>query len=253
MKKIFFLKSPHYVDEITNPIPSNDLIPQWWRDGESFINKNDYSLNIKNKKDRAPGMKSCIPFLDAMGAGYLLTTWADLEITENNYGKIKYRYVKKDKDGFWIEDDSMKNYDLIGERTGPIGHTIPRPHEHSDNHFTWKSKWGFKMPKGWSMIVTHPMNQYDLPFFTLSGIIDSDRFTPNGNMPFFLRKGWTGVIEKGTPFAQLIPVKRSSWVAKITNGNFNSEYVNKMARAVQYGFYRSVLWVPKKYKVDNDK
>ena len=250
MKKIEFLLASTFPFEIPEPIPASELLPDWWKNGESFISKQDGSLNVDGKDDRAAGMKSCIPFLDGLTSGYLLLTWADIEILENHNERIKYRYVEKDENGIWKESDI--NWDLVGERTGAIGHTMPRPAGYAINHMTWQSKWGIKVPRGWSVLYTHPLSRFELPFFTASAIMDSDRFASHGSAPFFIKKDWTGIIPKGTPFAQIIPIKRSSWVSKSVRQGREDQYIAASARMVPYGFYRSKLWVPKKYKADKD-
>lgn len=130
----------------------------------------------------------------------MLPTWSDLRVTQLTDGKVSVE---------WDEDASSPQ---VQERPSASGRTIPRPAGYSDNHLVWPAKWGIKLPKGYSAVVTHPFNRYDLPFVTLSGLIDSDEFFPHGNMPFFIKDGFEGVIPKGTPFAQVLPVKREQWI-----------------------------------------
>ena len=40
-----------------------------------------------------------------------------------------------------------------------------------------------------------------------------------GNVPFFIKSGFEGVIPAGTPIAQLIPIKREKWVYAQSWGN----------------------------------
>lgn len=250
MKKIKFLLRTDYNLPIDPPIPASSIIPEWYRRGESFLGMDGLATTASNP-DKSSGMKGCMPFLDALTSGYFVTTWADIEFTKNEDGKVEFRYVHKDILGGYIQDHT--NWDIVGERTGDLGSTIPRPAGHSNNHMIWSCKWGMRLPKGWSMLVTHPMNYFDLPFYTMSGIMESDRFTPNGNIPFFLKEGFTGIIKKGTPIAQLIPIKRSSWISTADRMKDMDKFIANSARDVNYGFYRSKIWVPKKYKADYDK
>src|SRR5262245_2197742 len=62
----------------------------------------------------------------------------------------------------------------------------------------------------------HPVNRFDLPFTTLAGLVDSDRYHDNW-IHFPARwhdLNFRGVLPKGTPVAQCVPVKRESWVAR---------------------------------------
>lgn len=250
VKNIEFVLDPGFNLPILSPVPASSMVPNWWKNGESFINKNTGALDIESAELRAAGMKSCMPFLDALNSGYFLTTWADLEVTKNDGVEVEYRYLEKNTRDELIP--SMTDWSMVNERKGAIGYTIPRPAGHAHNHMVWNSKWGWKVPKGWSVLVTHPLNQHQLPFTTLSAIVDSDRFVPHGNIPFFIQEGWTGIIEKGTPFAQLIPINRQEWVSSVRRGGAKEEFISKKAREVQYGYYRSKLWVPKKYRGDGN-
>ena len=245
-KKIEFVLDSNYNLPITKPISAASILPNWWKQGESFINKESGALDIDVPELKAAGMKSCMPFLDALNSGYFLTTWVDIEVTKNDGVDVEFKYLDKNSKGEHIYD--ITDWKMINERQGAIGYTIPRPAGHSHNHMVWNGKWGWKVPKGWSVLVTHPLNQAQLPFTTLSAIVDSDRFVPHGNIPFFIKEGWTGIIEKGTPFAQLIPINRQEWVATTKVSGPEESFISQKARAVQFGYYRSKLWVPKKYR-----
>jgi len=249
-KKIEFVLDSGYTLPINIPIPAASILPNWWKEGESFINRETGALDMSTPDLKAAGMKSCMPFLDALNSGYFLTTWVDIEITKNDGVEIKYKYLDKNSKGENIY--SAIDWGMVKERNGAIGYTIPRPAGHSHNHMVWDSKWGWEVPKGWSVLVTHPLNQAQLPFTTLSAIVDSDRYVPHGNIPFFLKEGWTGVIEKGTPFAQLIPINRQEWMATSKVAGPKEKFIANKARSVQFGYYRSKLWVPKKYRNDTD-
>ena len=258
MKKIsFFLsvKQTTSSGEYNTPTPAQQMIPRWWHDGESFISGTNYQLNVKDKSDRHSGMKACIPYLDALTSGYMFLTWRDVEIVRNDSGVVVYRYVKKDEDGNWIEDKSNMHdiAPLIEERPQTLGYTMPRPQGYSFNHMAWKNVWGWGLPRGWSTLVTHPFNRFDLPFITLSAIVDSDNFRANGNIPFHLKDGWTGIIEKGTPFAQLIPIKRATWISFYYPelDKFTKEVVDKLRR-ITGGYYRKNLWVKKRYLTEKE-
>ena len=249
MKKIKFGLDKNFVAKIGKvidpPSTATSHIPDWYRNGEMFLNQ-EAKLNISDTDKQIPGMKTCNAFLDSISSGYMITTWADIEITENDTNNFKFKYVEKNKNNEYV--DSVIDYELIDVRHGEAGHTIPRPAGHAYVHLVWRGRWGVETPKGWSVLLTHPMNQFQLPFTTMSGIMDSDRFTNSGNIPFFIKKDWTGIIEKGTPIAQIIPIKRSSWMSISQEQTEYSKHLGNLAREQEPGFYRSKLWIPKKYK-----
>ena len=152
------------------------------------------------------GLKTCVPFLDAMISGYALVLPVNVYVTKDENDEIKITWDK-------IETSP------VNERMGLTGHTIPRPPGHEKNHLAWTCQWGWKVPKGYSVLLTHPVNRFDLPFTTMSGIVDSEEFMGWGNVPFFIKSGFEGVIPAGTPIAQLIPIKREKWVYAQSWGN----------------------------------
>lgn len=248
MKKIRFGLEKNFdakIGLIDPPSPATKHVPEWYKDGEMYLNQKA-GLNIQKNEEPIAGMKSCRPFLDAISSGYMLTTWAHVEITENYNNQFSFKYLEKTKDGEYV--DSLIDYEVLAVRPGDSGHTIPRPTGHAHAHLIWKGRWGVQTPKGWSVLVTHPMNQFQLPFTTLSGIMDSDKFFSNGNIPFFIKDGWTGIIEKGTPFAQIVPIKRSSWMSINEEEHDFAEFLSEEARRNAPGYYKNKLWIPKKYK-----
>lgn len=217
---------------IGEPIPSVSSIPQWWKDGET-----DYIEDQTGEK--IAGMKKCIPFMEIMMSGYVIVTPFDLYVTKDKNSDINIRWQGPSGwDGF------------VGERSVKLGSTLPRPAGHYKNGFVWSSQWSWKTPKGYSSIVTHPFNRFDLPFTTLSGTIDSDKFHANGNIPFFLKEGFEGIIPKGTPIAQVIPVKRKkwkSWIDSTQTDKIEMTQVNEI-RSNPEKSYKKRFWQKKVYE-----
>jgi hypothetical protein len=92
----------------------------------------------------------------------------------------------------------------------------------------------------------------DLPFQTLSGIVDYDDFIaerfPN-NLPFYIYKGFSGVIPAGTPMYQMIPIKRDAWRSLVSE--FDEQHALKSVQFFAkkfYGVYRDFYWNKKDYK-----
>lgn len=218
----FFANKKH--EDLGQPQPIKNHLPSWWKNGESVLSTGE------------PGMKACIPVLDVMISGYSLVTPFDIFVSKNDDGSTKIG---------WNAHAGLG--DFVGERPEELGATIPRPAGHLSTHFVFKGFWGMKVPKGYSLLVTHPFNRFDLPFTTMSALMDSDEFYAPGNIPFFLKEDFVGIIPKGTPFAQLLPVKRESWKMIPNNqGLIDYEVLNSIVRKPGKS-YKKIMWHRKEY------
>lgn len=219
--------------KLSPPKPSKKYIPQWYKDGELWLggtpNIESYSSNT--------GMKHCMPFLDAMTSGYMLETPADIQVVRSKGNAIP-RIT-------W-----MLKPDPVDLRSNDLGSTIPKLVGHDPDNWAWVGQFGIKVPKGYSVLLTHPFNRFDLPFTTLSGIMDSDGHYAAGRVPFFLKSEFEGVIPAGTPIAQLLPFKRESWVHEVDYDEelaWETSQQNYNARKVMSGYYKKNVWVKKSY------
>ena len=90
----------------------------------------------------------------------------------------------------------------------------------------------------------------DLPFYTLGGVLDTDKWGEAGNHPFLLKKGFEGIIPKGTPIVQVIPFKRENWKAKVTTNSKDNLYIKKLRQkdSVFKGWYKKFAWSNKSYR-----
>jgi hypothetical protein len=76
--------------------------------------------------------------------------------------------------------------------------------------------WTIEAPPGYALMFTHPANRFDLPFTTLTGLVDCDRYHQSW-IHFPARwhdEGFSGVLPRGTPVAQCFPVKRETWTLR---------------------------------------
>ena len=219
-----------FAQATVNPIPASMEIPQWYRDGESYI---------EHEGQKIKGMKACIPLLEALSTGYLLKTSVNIYIKKNHNGSISINY----------DDEFNAELAPVEIRPHEIGSTMPRPAGHLQLHLIWQAVWGWSTPKGYSSLVTHPLNRYDLPFTTGSGILDSDKYICAGNIAFYLKEDFEGVIPKGTPFAQIIPIKRSDWRAIVS-----PELIEKAEKAERKGInggYKKKMWERITYSMED--
>jgi hypothetical protein len=99
-------------------------------------------------------------------------------------------------------------------------------------------------------MFTHPINRPDLPFYTMTGIVDTDTFPVPVNFPFFIREDFDGIIPEGTPIAQVIPFKREDWKADVDVENQSNPPVSFLNNIFSppFNFYKRNFWKRKKYQ-----
>jgi len=110
------------------------------------------------------------------------------------------------------------------------------------------------VPEGYSALYSQPFNRFELPFLTTSGIIDNDKVKLPGTMPFFIIKGFSGVIPAGTPYAQILPFKRENWESEIDASiDYESLVKINQENSAKYrqpdgGIYQREVWERRKYE-----
>lgn len=166
-------------------------------------------------------LKHCMPFIDGFISGYSMVLNQDV-------------YFNND-------------LDIIGLRESSTIGNMPIPFSHHDKQFLWKIPYIIKTPKDYSVLICHPINRYDLPFTTLSAVVDSDSIMPTGNIPFFIRENFEGVIKAGTPILQIIPFMREKWTMEF-NENLLKECDARNNKYKENNFYKKYYWDRKEYE-----
>jgi len=216
--------------EIIEPISKHR--PEWYKKMPSFV---DGQKKLSFSKDLVKNTtaKHCMPFLDTLNTGYAMTLMQDILV--NN----------KTSDLGIVWQTSPIPLEV---RAPDFALGLPVPSGHSPIHYIWKFYGNIKLPDGYSMMLTHPLNRYDLPFTTLSAIIDADSILYSGSIPFFLKEGFEGLIPAGTPIAQMIPFKREEWKMEIDNSVALAGMKKKrQARFTMVGHYKNNFWHKKSY------
>jgi hypothetical protein len=111
------------------------------------------------------------------------------------------------------------------------------PYWLSSAPFKWNNYWRITTPAGYSCLFRQPSWRFDLPFYTASGIVDTDRHPVAVNFPFFFLNGWHGIIEAGTPIVQVIPFKRDDWESEVV-GEDNYEGQKEFRRTTNKLMHR---------------
>jgi hypothetical protein len=215
--------------DIEQPKPASRLVPDWYKNMDSYISKEKKPMGDATT---SATIKRCIPVLDAITAGYIIESPADV-------------WVSRKEEGQWFE---WSDFGLISFH--PIEQAPEHPARKPFPYPKWTNPWSIKTPKGYSTLFVQPFHRESI-FTILPGIVDTDIYTPPVNFPFVINAPTLeGLIPKGTPIAQVIPFKRDSWNMEIGNkDDFNSQ--NKISKKLQSKFfdrYKTMFWTRKEYK-----
>jgi hypothetical protein len=216
--------------EFAEPLVSaSSTVPDWYKNIPPFIGGKPI---IENYNKPNITVKNCIPFLESLTTGYMITTWQDMQVTSTEFGP---------KISWLIEPDPVSIRD---PQPG-----LPIPKGHSSLHFAWSLPINYKTPKGYSVLIVHPLNRFDLPFTTLSGVIDSEDGMFGGQLPFFMHEGFEGIIPKGTPIAQIIPFKKENWIKETDESLIQTgRKIKYLSTSVLKGWYKKSVWKKVKYQ-----
>lgn len=219
---------------LPRPIPAVQGLPEWFK---SLPQK---AYNPSMGEDSLT-VKKCPPFIDAMTYGFLVLLASDLHVRDGEFS--------------W-------NFDLPEGLVSEYAHSPIDFHDPSqvvgtpffdDDQFIVKFNnfWNVEAPAGYSLLFTHPVNRFDLPFTTLTGLVDSDSFHDS---PIHFPARWhdpnfNGVLPKGTPVAQCLPVKREIWNAtfeELSTEGLDRLIKSQEATSATPGVYRRQFRAPKR-------
>lgn len=221
-------------DYITPPKPAKNYMPFWYKNLPPF--SSGHTPRIEGTKADTTE-KLCMPLFDTFTTGYIQEAWCDINVRVDNDGSISI-------------NSANSSERIVQERGGP-NRIIPKDKNYNDYHINWWTHWEPRTPKGWSTYYSHPFNQYDVPFRTIDGIIDTDKWWIGGSIPFLLKTGFEGVIPEGTPLYQMIFFKRENWKSRILKYENIEKEKNTLYNKVFnnfYGGYKKNMWIKKNYE-----
>lgn len=195
--QVLVFKCPKALEGLAPPpIPAGQGLPHWLR----AMPAQAFSAVVGAEDDT---VKRCPPFVDAMTHGFLIRLMCDVTVEGGEFR--------------W-------NLDLppgpeAGFPRSPIsfhdeGQVVGTPLFRDDRLLVkFNNPWTIAAPEGYALLFTHPVNRFDLPFTTLTGMVDCDRYRDAWiHFPAHWHdEGFCGVLPRGTPVAQCLPIKREAW------------------------------------------
>jgi hypothetical protein len=172
MEKIikFIAQDEHVWNVRQKPYPAAKNLPDWWKNIPAYSNlEKSFTLNPRPNVT----VKRCVPTLDALTSGYYVPLWSDLFVEQqDNFPLIKWNssipVVQSWNDATVNSFKIMDGYSRV--------------------FFKNLHGWTIKTPPGWSSMFVHPIAYPDLPFYSISGIVDTDVFDGEINVPFVVKE-----------------------------------------------------------------
>ena len=188
-----FRCDPALAAVLPRPLPATRALPEWLREMPMTAHSDMHGAPVRT-------VKQCPPFIDAMRAGFVMPLPCEV------------RYAG----GVFSWDWALPAPSLPGHPRAPISFHAAAQVSGAPfgerNLVKFIGFWTIELPPGWSLLATHPLNRDDLPFRTLTGLVDSDSFHQIGLLfpARWLDPDMECVLPAGTPVAQCIPVQREA-------------------------------------------
>ena len=220
------------------PTPASKARPQWWKQIQP------YHPDIKNENYVEAGsgtIRTCPAITDIQDFGYMIYLPFDLYVDATDKDNLKVEIpprLVEEGNGHYVSTHFAWQVDgfKVGEEFHP-------------QHLKINPVFGVSTPRGYSAWMTHPVNRTDLPFRTMDSMVDTDTYTAFWTVIIFIKMGFKGVIEAGTPILQVMPFKREdTWNSKVIQKN--QDKWNRNWNGITNKFYRTyknLFWVKKRF------
>jgi len=185
---IEFLCRPEDEGVIAEPVPAKGALPPWFRQlpglDKSQLAATNNGLTVKR----------CLPFLDAMAAGWIVPLAATVRLEISDGGRSVTA-------GWEFDREMVSNHGSFQIAGSPYD---PRPPMKFHNY------WTIRTPKGWSCLFVPPINRPNGVVEVLSGLVDTDTYASPVNFPFVaVAPDGVYTLDKGTPLVHVIPFRRA--------------------------------------------
>lgn len=231
-KKIYFSKTDGN-EAIYNPLPASRVMPEWYKNAQSYLNNNK-----KPSVDAAfVTIKKCVPVFDSITAGYLILLGRDIYCEQTETGPF-FHWRTEGSDEAEKVLTQHTDFQVQGHPENTLGHQLKI-----------ENQWIIKTEPGYSCLIVPPMHR-DNKIIVLSAIVDTDKYYEKINLPFNLKdNNFEGMIEAGTPIAQVIPFRRESYKMEVVPLDKKRSLKNQTTVSAKlFDAYRNSFWARKEYK-----
>ena len=193
--KVVFRCFPEWEALLPKPAPASDALPEWLKSMPAAVHSDILGAEVRTAKH-------CVPFIDALSRGFLVPLAADVTVSDTSFSwswdmpALSRSRITRAPISFHLGEQLAGTPLVDGDALAV-----------KFNNF-----WTIETPPGHSLLITHPLNRSDLPFRTVAGIVDCDRYD-HGFVHFpaqWTDRTFTGTLHRGTPVAQCFVLPRSA-------------------------------------------
>ena len=194
-----------------HPKPMKAFTPTWWKEMPAYPEPDNR---------HAKTVKVCPSFPDYFSLGYVIPLWTDI-ILKYDWKTDKYNFQY----GQSITGQEDAQYGVATHMNSqfisyaPTANFLGKP-----SNFVFKliCPWYAKTAPGYSMMQLPMFYSFNGDFSVMPGVIDTDIHHVLNQQLVYHGDGEEIFIKKGTPIAQYIPFKRSTYTA--TAQEFTPEF-----------------------------
>lgn len=218
------------IDKQYYVVPAIKEIPEWYKKTNSYYGDGKFKVVNGNSNQT---IKKCMPVFDAISAGYIIKTYVDIFVSQQN-GSTLFQWPYFGRPIEFHSPNQAENH--------PINNDGPIP--------KWENPWKIETKSGYSCLFISPMHRDNSIFTIFPGVVDTDKFGLPVSFPFVLNdKSWEGLIPAGTPLAQVIPFKRDSFEMEIST-KVDEKERNRLLTKINSTWnnsYKNNFWTKKQY------
>jgi len=213
------------LEEVAPVKPASAYPPQWFKTMNDYIEipafkeegKSNYFGKPKEIARKYIGgtVKRCPAIIDQITEGFIIPMWADF-------------LVQRDMDNFEWDNKGIKKYGIEFHSPEQIAGWKMKKTDYS-HAVKFVNPWRIYTPPGYSVMFLAPTYQFERRFTVLPGIVETDNYH-SIHFPTVWHTTKDAIIERGTPFIQVIPFKRNKWdlnVSQMTNDDMREEGIEK--------------------------
>jgi hypothetical protein len=205
--------------------PAKHFLPQWFKDIKDYVPINgDGTIGSNNffgktgetaKKWTNGTVKRCPAIVDLMVEGYVIPMWSDF-------------LIQRDMDILQWDNKGMQLYGIDFHSKEQIKGWKLKKTDFTEG-VKFVNPWRIYTPPGYSVMFLPPFYQFEKRFTVLPGIVETDSYH-HVNFPSIWHTTKDAIIERGTPFIQVIPFKRDDWshtVSQMNQEDLDNEHREK--------------------------